>query len=52
MAETLTGLDSSMKYAIAARDLGRAQEFARRWGFSKADGWNLHTCLIRRLWIL
>ena len=38
MAETLTGLDSSMKYAIAARDLCRAQEFARRWGFSKAYG--------------
>ncbi len=38
MAETLTGLDNSMKYAIAARDLGRAQEFARHWGFEKAYG--------------
>ncbi|MBO7589663.1 MAG: Gfo/Idh/MocA family oxidoreductase [Bacteroidaceae bacterium] len=38
MAETLTGLDCSMKYAIAARDLGRAQEFAKHWGFRKAYG--------------
>ena len=38
MGETLTGLDPSMKYAIAARDLGRAQEFARHWGFEKAYG--------------
>lgn len=38
MAETLTGLDSTMKYAIAARDLGRAREFARRWNFQKAYG--------------
>ena len=38
MAETLTGLDNSMKYAIAARDLGRAQEFAKHWGFQKAYG--------------
>ena len=38
MAETLTGLDPTMKYAIAARDLGRAQAFARHWGFQKAYG--------------
>ena len=32
MAETLTGLDNSMKYAIAARDDDRAAKFARQWG--------------------
>lgn len=38
MAEALTGLDPTMKYAIASRDICRAQEFARRWGFAKAFG--------------
>lgn len=38
MAETLTGLDPSMKYAIAARDLNRASEFAKQWSFEKAFG--------------
>ena len=38
MAETLTGLDSSMKYAIAARDADRAAQFANQWGFEKSYG--------------
>ena len=38
MAETLTGLDSSMKYAIAARDADRAAQFASQWGFEKSYG--------------
>ena len=38
MAETLTGLDSSMKYAIAARDADRAAKFASQWGFEKSYG--------------
>lgn len=38
MAETLTGLDPEMKYAIASRDKAKAEAFARRWGFKKAYG--------------
>lgn len=38
MAETLTGFNPSMKYAIAARDLDRARQFASKWGFQKAYG--------------
>jgi len=40
MAETLTGVNSPeyVKYAIAARDLGRAEAFAKHWGFKKAYG--------------
>ncbi len=42
MAEALKGLEKQGKpveaYAIAARDLDRAQAFAGRWGFRKAYG--------------
>ena len=38
MAETLTGLDPSMKYAIASRDIAKARAFASHWGFKKAYG--------------
>lgn len=38
MAETLTGLDPQMKYAIASRDLAKAQAFADHWHFAKAYG--------------
>ena len=38
MAETLSGLDPAMKYAIAARDGERAASFARQWGFEKSYG--------------
>ena len=38
MAETLSGLDPAMKYAIAARDGERAASFARQWGFAKSYG--------------
>ena len=38
MAEALTGLDATMKYAIASRDIEKARAFARHWGFAKAYG--------------
>ena len=38
MAETLTALDPSMKYAIASRDIEKARAFAAKWGFEKAYG--------------
>ncbi len=42
MAAALKGLEkqgqSVEAYAVAARDLGRAQQFAEKWGFQKAYG--------------
>ncbi len=38
MAETITGLKDVQKYAIASRDLKKAQDFAAQWGFAKAYG--------------
>lgn len=38
MARTLTGLDGTMKYAVASRTLEKAQQFAALWGFEKAYG--------------
>ena len=38
MAQTLTGLDPEMKYAVASRSLEKAKQFAAQWGFKKAYG--------------
>lgn len=38
MARTLTGLDGTMKYAVASRTLEKAQQFAALWGFEKSYG--------------
>ena len=38
MAKTLDGMDDAAAYAIAARNLDRAQKFAKEWGFEKAYG--------------
>ena len=38
MAETLTGLNPDMKYAVASRNLEKARKFAGQWGFRKAYG--------------
>ncbi len=38
MAEAVSGIDGVRKYAVASRDLGRAQAFADRWGFERACG--------------
>ena len=38
MALTLTGMDPSMKYAVASRDISKARAFADKWGFGKAYG--------------
>jgi len=38
MATTLYGMDDAEGYAIAARDLGRAKEFAEQWHMTKAYG--------------
>ena len=39
MAEAIGGLDESIEaYAVAARDLNRAQAFADTWGFEKSYG--------------
>lgn len=38
MAEAVSGIDGVRKYAVASRDLGRAQAFAGRWGFERAYG--------------
>lgn len=39
MAEAINGLDDSVEaYAVAARDLERAEAFAQKWGFQKAYG--------------
>lgn len=38
MAETVNGMEEEQCYAIAARDLGRAQKFAEEFGVEKAYG--------------
>ena len=38
MAATITKMDEVEAYAIAARDLDRAQAFAEAYGFTKAYG--------------
>lgn len=38
MAETVAGMDDVQAYAVAARDLERAQAFADKYGFEKAYG--------------
>ena len=43
MAEAVTGIEKAgtvriQKYAVASRDLSRAEEFAKEWGFEKAYG--------------
>ncbi len=43
MAEAVTGIKKAgtariQKYAVASRDISRAEEFAKKWGFEKAYG--------------
>lgn len=43
MAEAVTGIEKAgmariQKYAVASRDISRAEEFAKEWGFEKAYG--------------
>lgn len=38
MANTVAGMKDVEAYAVAARDLGRAQKFAEQYGFNKAYG--------------
>lgn len=38
MAEAVSGLPQVEKYAVASRDLERAETFAKEWGFEKAYG--------------
>lgn len=38
MAETITGMTEAEKYAIASRDINKAEAFARHWQFKKAYG--------------
>ena len=38
MAETVNGMEEAQRYAVAARDLGRAQKFAEEFGVEKAYG--------------
>lgn len=38
MAKTLRGMETAEAYAIAARDLGRAEAFAKEYGVTKAYG--------------
>ena len=38
MAAAVTSLEEVERYAVASRDLTRAQEFASEWGFEKAYG--------------
>lgn len=38
MAKTLRGMEHAESYAVAARDLERAEAFAKEWGFEKAYG--------------
>ena len=38
MAKTVAGMKDVEAYAVAARDLGRAQKFAEQYGFEKAYG--------------
>lgn len=38
MADTIKEMDCAQNYAVAARDYGRAAEFAQKYGFEKAYG--------------
>jgi len=38
MAEAVSGIDGIEKYAVACRELSRAEAFAGKWGFEKAYG--------------
>ena len=38
MAEAVTGIEKIERYAVACRELGRAQAFEEKWGFEKAYG--------------
>ena len=38
MAHTLQQMPRANSYAVASRSLEKAQQFAQRWGFSKAYG--------------
>lgn len=38
MAQTIRQMDEAICYAVAARDYGRAEEFAKSYGFEKAYG--------------
>lgn len=38
MAEAVAGIEKIERYAVASRDYGRADNFARQWGFEKAYG--------------
>ena len=38
MAGTIKEMDCAQNYAVAARDYGRAAEFAQKYGFEKAYG--------------
>lgn len=38
MAETINGLDEIEAYAVASRDMEKAQQFARKWKFTKYYG--------------
>ena len=38
MARTIAGMDGVENYAVASRDLGKAREFAGRFGVEKAYG--------------
>ncbi|MCI9082286.1 MAG: Gfo/Idh/MocA family oxidoreductase [Lachnospiraceae bacterium] len=38
MAEAVSGIEKIERYAVASRDYGRADNFARQWGFEKAYG--------------
>ncbi|MBM6867601.1 Gfo/Idh/MocA family protein [Collinsella tanakaei] len=38
MAATVAKMDEAQNYAVAARDLARAEAFAERWGFERAYG--------------
>ena len=36
MAQAVSGIGEIEKYAVACRDLDRAQAFAEKWGFEKS----------------
>lgn len=38
MAEAVSGIEKIEKYAVASRDISRAEEFAGKWDFEKAYG--------------
>lgn len=38
MAKAVTGIEKIERYAVASRDLKRAEDFAAQWGFEKAYG--------------